>query len=89
METGVTVKELIESLLKYPMDSTVEIAICQYNKRSALEGTIMPIAVQVPIDENPMVKGLMVTPSGNDAVRIVCTLPYSSKQYSIISKRKK
>jgi len=76
-----TVKQLIESLSKYPMDAKVEVVLTQYNK----VGNV----AYLPIRESFMVKDLFATMQNGVDVRISCALPDEGNTFTILSTRKK
>lgn len=77
----VTVKELIESLQKFPEDANVEIAISQFNK-------VHPVAYCKP--EKTSIYGgyIFANMKNGKDVRIEVTLPYDEETFMTTSKRK-
>lgn len=83
MET-VTVKQMIESLQRWPMDAKVEVAIEQYNQ-------VYPVAYVPPIQSNgPGCKpGNYATMPDGNTVRITVMLPSDDEKFMYVGNRKR
>jgi hypothetical protein len=77
----VTVQDMINSLMQFPMDAPIEIAVKQANKK-------YPVAYIAP-SESSQVDNMYANMFDGKNVRITCMLPTDSEGKSMITSFKK